>query len=79
LRKFQITNSKLQTNHKFQFQNSLHFGSFELWSLDIVCDLVLGIWDFALPLPLLMLWIRADDVNPAAPFHHAALTANLFD
>jgi len=39
MQKFQITNSKLQTNHKSQ--NSKWF-----WSLRIIWNLVLGIWNF---------------------------------
>ncbi|MFQ6082273.1 MAG: hypothetical protein ACE5WD_02805 [Candidatus Aminicenantia bacterium] len=43
----QITNPKLQTNSKFQCSKSKTnlFCSFGIWLLDIVWDLMLGIWD----------------------------------
>jgi len=41
---FQIPNHKQILNSKFQILNT--FWLLEFWSLDIVCNLVLGAWSF---------------------------------
>jgi len=43
--KLQITNSKSQTNSKLQFQ-TIDMTLFGIWSLELICHLVLGIWCF---------------------------------
>jgi hypothetical protein len=51
--KFQITNSKYQTNPKKQIQNSKPLKKrllvIEYWNLEFICYLEFVIWDFIRP------------------------------